>query len=310
MRKKLLAIFLCVISVFCFAGCGSVQFMLQVDSSGVVTQQVYVEFSKSDIEAAGKTFAEVRSAIEDVGNQVVQNSISDFESSHQDDEELKLFSGETAKFAEIKSYVYQNTDPKIDIFGRPKYEWKQSTDGKKYTGTITLRFLTVYAYYYFYDIYPDTEDTSNKVTEDHVFFDRTITTSKSPYYDLKNSSIASAFLTYFGDEFSLADMDYYFVYSTNNSKLYSNADQVTVDTNGNTVHIWKYTSADLDSENGGYFETYTIKIKAYMWYMAGIVISLIVALVLTIVVKVKGKNKPQKVKYNGTIKEDDDKSEE
>ena len=305
MKKKFLAIILCLVSVFCFAGCGNIQYLLQIDSSGVVTQQLYVEFSKSDIEASGKTIAQVKNMIENVGNQVVLNNINDFENSHNDTDELETFGGETVTFAQIKNYVYQNTDPSTFLIRRPKYEWELSADGTKYCATITLRFLTVYAYYYFYDIYPNTPDTSNKVTEDYMFFDKTTTTSKSPYYDLKNNSIAQAFLNFFDDSFTLSDMDYYFAYSTTDSKLYSNANEVYTASNGNYVHVWKYKASDLESEDEGYFLTYTIKIKAYVWYMAGLLISLIVALALTIAVKVKEKRQTSKVKFDGTIREEE-----
>lgn len=287
MKKKLLAIFVCLFSVLLLCGCGSVSYILQVDSTGVVTQAVVLTFSKKDIESAGKTVLDFRNTVEAVGNAIVQNSINSFKESHNLTDEVETYGGEKVAFSTIINYTLKHMDPQN---GKPKYEWQISnTDSDTIICTISLRYLTIYAYYYFHDVYPDTpEDDSNKTTEDHAFYVKKITESKSPFYDLKNDNVAKYFLEYFGDDtFDLSDMTYSFCYSTTDTKLYSDATKTYTTSSGNIVHQWDYTAADLAEENGGLFHTYTIKIKAYMWYMLAMIISLLVALVLIIYIKIK-----------------------
>ena len=279
MKKKLLAIFLCIFSVILFCGCGSVSYVLQVESSGVVTQAIVLKFSRTAIQNAGKTLPDFQYHVQYVGNQVVHNSITSFESSHNLTDEMTTYSGETVSFASIVSYTLENMDPQN---GKPKYEWE--SNGDEITCTITLRFLTIYAYYYFHDLYPDTpEDDSNKTIVDHAFYLKKITENKSPFFDLQNNDVAQYFLNYFGtDKFTLADMDYAFCYSTTDEKLYGDTNYTYTASNGNKVLVWEYSAADLAKENGGMFHTYKVSIRAYLWYMLAIVISLVVAIVLSI----------------------------
>ena len=290
MKKKLLVVFLCLFSAILFCGCGSVSYILQVESSGVVTQAVVLKFSQTAIQNAGKTLADFQNHVQYVGNQVVHNSISNFESSHNLTDEMTTYSGDTVSFASIVSFTLENIDPQN---GKPKYEWEKN--GDEITCTITLRFLNIYAYYYFHDIYPDTpEDDSNKSIQDHAFYLKKITESKSPFFDLQNNDVAQYFLSYFGtDKFTLSDMDYAFCYSTTDDKLYGDTSYTYTSSNGNKVLVWEYSATDLAKENGGMFHTYKIGIKAYLWYMLAIIISLGVAVVLTMYCIKKDKKKLQ-----------------
>lgn len=288
MKKKLLTVFLCLISVILFCGCGSVSYILQVESSGVVTQAVVLTFSQKAIQNAGKTVADFQTHVQYVGNQVVYNSITNFESSHNLTDEMTTYSGEKVSFASIVHYTLENMDPQN---GKPKYEWSQK--GDEISCTMTLRFLNIYAYYYFHDIYPDTpDDDSNKSVVDHAFYLKRITENKSPFFDLQNNDIAQYFLNYFGEgTFTLKDMDYEFCYSTPDQKIYGDTNYTYIASNGNKVLVWEYSSVDLAKENGGMFHTFTIGIKAYMWYMLAIIISLGVGIVLTIYCIKKDKKK-------------------
>jgi hypothetical protein len=261
-----------------------------VDSNGIVTQAVVLKFRKKDVVNAGKTISDFQFEVEKIGNVVVANSILSFQNSHNATDEVETYGGEKVAFSNIVTYTLSKMDPQI---GKPKYEWQIASDNDTITCTISLRFLTIYAYYYFHDVYPDTpEDDSNKTTEDHAFYVKKITESKSPFYDLANDEIAKYFISYFGeDKFNLGDMKYSFCYSTPDTKLYSDATEIYTTSSGNIVHQWNFTAEDLAKENGGVFHTYTIKVKAYMWYMLALIISLSVALALVIYVKVKENNK-------------------
>ncbi len=312
MRKKILAILLCVFSIFALCGCGSVSYVLKIDTDGSVTQAVNVSFSYKKVTDAGKTIDGndgLKNHIQTIANNVVNNSVGHFASSHNMTDELKTYDGKTVLFSDIYNYTLSQMNIVRYLYNfewryRPNYEWTQ--DGDNINCTISIKFNTIYAYYYFHNIYPDDEDTSEKIIENHAFYVKTETESESPFYDLKNSEIAQHFVDYFGGVFSLKDMEYNFYYATPNTKLYSDAQNSYTTANGIKVHEWHFTASDLDKEKGGMIHTYQIKVKPYTWYMLAIVISLGVALILTIVVKVKeSKNKKVLQTQNQNIDEVD-----
>ena len=286
MKKRILAIFLCIFSIFVFCGCGSAIYLVEVDSTGVVTQAFKFTFNKKDIEDAGKTVTDFRENVIYVANSVVNNAYNNFTNSHQSDEIMTTWSGDKCPFSQIVSYVYQNMDVGINGY---RFFWEPSKDGKTITCTISLKFLTIYAYEYFYDVYPDSEDEENTYTEDHFFYVKSITESQSAFYDLKNSDITEYFLTYFGDSFKLSDMDYCFCYITPNQKMYSDADYVE-NTSSGYAHVWKFSASDLENGNG-IIHTYTVKIRAYPWYILAVGVSIVASVVIWIVCKAKEKKK-------------------
>lgn len=303
MRKKILAIMLCVFSALALCGCGSVNYYLGVDTStGVVTQQISIAVSRLDIEQSGKTASELFNQIQSVSNQVVKNSIESFETSHNMTDVLKTYNGEEKTFAEIYAYTLNNMDPKGSTKSAKVEMHASSYNSDTIVYTISLRFLTLQAYNYFNDVYPDTEVEDTSVTESHLFFNKIITTQNSPYYNLKNNSIAKYFDEYFGDYYSLSDMKYYFSYSTPDQKLYSDATQVATDANGNSVHIWQFSASDLEAENGGKITTYKIKVKAYMWYMFALVVSLACSVVLYLICVAKQNKQKNQVNYTPSQK--------
>ena len=303
MRKKILAIMLCIFSALALCGCGSVNYYVGVDAStGVVTQQINVVVSRLDIEQSGKTVNELLDQIKSVSNQVVKNSVESFETSHNMTDVLKTYDGEEKTFAEIYAYTLNNMDPKGSTKSAKVEMYASSYSSDSIVYTISLRFLTLQAYNYFNDVYPDTEVEDTSTTENHLYFNKVITTQNSPYYDLKNNSIAKYFDEYFGDYYSLSDMEYYFSYSTPDQKLYSDATQVATDANGNAVHIWKFSASDLESENGGKITTYKIKVKAYMWYVLALIVSLACGVVLYVVCVVNQNKRKNQVNYAPTQK--------
>lgn len=282
MRKKILAILLCFFSVFAFCGCASINYSLTIESSGVVTQTINLQFSEAEIVKAGKTLNNFMLNVENISNQVVQNSYNNFVVSHNLDEELKTYSGDTVEFSQIVNFVTENMDPNN---GKAKIEWKRNGDAVYCK--ISLKFLNLYAYRYFNDIYPDTEDENETIREDHLFYVKDIDYTDSPYNDISNNSIAKYFMEYFNNYFSYDDIKCSFTYSTPNSKLYSDADDVEENSSGNVVHTWYFTTQEINKDGGSKMKTYSIKYRAYVWYINAVAISLIAGLVIYIVCKVR-----------------------
>ena len=210
---------------------------------------------------------------------------------HGSNETFKTYGGETATYAQIIVYTQQNMD-----VSRPKIVWAGDTDSSTDTlqCSISLKFLTTSAYLYFYDSFPDSQDEDEDVIEEHWFFNKIISEQNSPFSDIENNDIANYFLNYFGTSFGLEDMTYSFVYSTPEEKLYSNADEISTATNGNYVHTWHWTASQLEA-TGGKIVTYNIKVKAYMWYILAIAISVFTGVFLWVFCKVKEKHQRNKM---------------
>ena len=282
MRKKILAVIICIFSIFLFCGCANVNYSITVESTGIVTQALNLSFNRADVVNAGKTLNSFMQSIENIANQVVQTAYNDFTGSHQLDEDLTTYSGDTVKFAQIIEFVNQNLDPNN---GKPKIEW--DWDNTTVYCKISLRFLNIYAYRYFYDSYPDSEEEDTTVREDHFYYAKDIDYSDSPYNDITNNSIAQYFMDYFENQFSYDDVNFSFTYSTPNSKIYSDANLVEEDTNGNTVHTWTFTTEQITQDGKSKVALYTIKYRAYVWYVTAIAASVFVGLALLFVCKIK-----------------------
>ena len=282
MRKKFLTIFVCLISIFLFCGCAKINYSLTIESNGVVTQAVSLSFSETKVVNAGKTKNDVMVQISNVANQVVQNAYTEFLTSHTMDEDMQTYSGNTVKFADIVDFVNQNMEPNN---GTAKIEW--SRDGDTIYCTISLKFLNIYAYRYFNDSYPNSEKEDETVREDHFYYARDIDYSDSPFNDISNNSIAKYFMAYFNNQFSYDDIGCSFSYSTPNQKIYSNADVVEEDKNGNIVHTWNFTTEQITQDGKSQLALYTVKYRAYVWYITAIIITLIVGLILFAICETK-----------------------
>ena len=291
MKKKIVAIILCIFSIFTLAGCGSVNYSITVSSDGSVTMAINMEIDTQDIIDSGKNYYDFQLRVQSVANQVVANSFSNFEQEVNDiavDGVVETYSGDMT-VSQVIAYVENNVEP---INRRAKIEWTQKNN-KTYC-VISLKFKTIYAYRYFNGTFPSTEDKeeegSETILKDKFFFAEEWEISNPPFNDISNNSIATYFVEYFGEYFSVDDMKYSFSYSTTSTKLYSDADTITTDySTGNTVHTWNFSVEDLKEDGKSKISTYTIKIRAWVWYVLAVLVSVIVGIVLFIIVKCKEK---------------------
>lgn len=293
----MLTIMICLFSVFLLCGCANINYTIMVESTGVVTQAINLRFSESDIVNAEKTLSDFMLNVEDVSNQVVQNSYNNFLTSHAIDEDMQTYSGDTVKFAQIIEFVNQSMDPNN---GRPKIEW--SRDGDTVYCKISLRFLNIYAYRYFYDSYPNSEEESETVREDHGYYVKDIDYSDSPFNDISNNTIAQYFMNYFSNQFAYDDINCSFTYITPNPKIYTDADVVERDVNGNTIHTWTFTTDEITQDGKSKLGIYTVKYRAYVWYLTAVAASILVGLFLFFVCKI---NDYKRAKYQSHFMDSD-----
>lgn len=284
-----------MLCVFMLAGCGSVNYSLSVSSTGVVTQSFYMAVNKTDIISAGKTVDDFKDEVRNVGNQITRNSFESFESRYADDTIKSTFDGGTKTYAEIKTYVIANMEPNNKT---ASIVWKEE-NGYLYC-QMTLKFLTIQSYNYYYDHFNDDTEDSDTITIDYGYYKKEVTTTDSVFSDLSTSSIATYFKTYFGDTYDLSDMTYSYCYVTPSSHLYSDADSVSYTSSG-YVHTWNFTADELSAENGGQISLYTISFRTWLWYVTAILITLLVGLILFLVCKIKDNKNHLKKQYNGEM---------
>lgn len=291
MRKRILAIILCLFSLFIFCGCGNINYNVTVSSDGAVTLSFDLEFNTQDINDSPKSLSDFVYDVSNVANTVVKNSCNSFEEKVMELAKggvVKTYSGDMT-VSQVILYVYTNMSPNNKTASVEFYQKNNKT-----YGNISLKFLTYNAYRYFNGIFPETEDEEDEdvITErvDKTFVVEDKTYSNSVFTDLQNNEIAKHFLSYFNNYFNLNDMKYSFSYSTQSPKMYSDAKYVYTDENGNNVHVWEF-SADELGEDGGRICTYSVKIRAWVWYILALVITFVVGVILTTIGLVKAKKK-------------------
>lgn len=310
MKKRILAILLCIFSVFALAGCGSVNYSITISDDGSVTMAVNLVLNTKDITDSGKNFFDFQLNVQSVANQVVANSFASFEQEVNDiavDGVVETYTGDMT-VSQVIAYVESNVEP---INQKAKIEWVQKNN-QTYC-VISLKFKTIYAYRYFNGTFPSTENKeeegSETVLKDKFFFAEEWEISNAPFNDISNNQIAKYFVQYFNDYFTVDDMEYSFSYSTPSTKLYSDATSVSTDAStGNTVHTWKFSVNDLKENGKSKIATYTVKIRAWVWYVLAIILSIAVGIVMLVIVKSKGKKLKKNEeniiqKFNETAKE-------
>lgn len=293
MKKKIFTVIIFILCAVMLCGCGSVGYSITIGSDGQVKTQFSIQFDINQITSTGKEFADFKSNIEYVAYQIVQNLYSNFDAAVNSASEtnvVKTYLGDMEK-QQIKNYTKSKISP---ITQRPLISWKQQN--KTIYCDISLTFENIYAYRFFNGTFIDEEDDEGTVLVDEFFVVKEYNYSLTPFDDIENNTIAKYFLSYFGNSFSVEDMKYSFVYSSPSSKLYSDADVVYQDKNGNYVHLWNFDASELKNAGEGKICTYSIKIRAWVWYVGAIILSVLVAVVLFVVAKYK-KDKKNDMPY-------------
>lgn len=275
MRKKLLAILMSLFCLFFFCGCSEVNYGLSINADGSITQTFSIYLEESEILATGKTMTEVQSKIRETVGHVEQNFNYNFLANVSD--------------PRIIAYVSQNKDESATI------------KMKDNICVITLNFKTAEAYTYYYSYSLDSEDDTEY--SDKGYFVESSNTSNTVFNDIANNSVAKAWLEYFGEAsgITLSDCTYSFTYSTPYEHLYSDADLVGYDANGNKAHMWIFTADDLTGDNaltGDQIRLYRVAIKSPLWYFTALGATAILIVALVIYSVVKGKKEKAKKAEN------------
>ena len=280
-------------------GCGSVHYSATVSSTGEVTLQLDLKFDTYELSEklalAEKDISDFKYTVQNYARAVFNSSYNDFVqelNAMAVDGYVETYSGK-ATIQQVNQYVLQNTK-----FSDGTGNWSASNDAC----TIILKFETFNAYRYFNGIYPSTEDEVDEDVEefrkDYFFYAEDYTVSKSVFNNIQNKSFTQYFIQYFNNVVDVDDMTYTYSYSTPSTKVYSDADEISYDEKtGNIIHTWNFTTDELTSGNG-IITTYQVKIRAWVWYVLAVLISIITGVVIYVIVVINEKKQKEFLETN------------
>ena len=280
MKKYLLAIFVCVLSLM-LCGCSNAPtYSLSQNTDGTVTQTIFIPYVESELSDLGvdeDVTLEIKSEIIRIFSANFQNLFAAFETNLKSDPDLTKAD---------KEYLLQGCSvPLIPT---------QAETGLIYT----LNFDSALHYYYFYLNlhYNDLIDYLNQdqtVVEKGFFTNKVIsagTTVFGPNTQFSEDQTLAQYITsyatamlknYLTDEqiASVVPTNYVYCYGTPSSKLHSDADRIYRYIDGIYYHEW-----DISSQNGDrQITTWTIEVNNNVWYATILVCAFVLLGILLIV---------------------------
>lgn len=266
MKKSILAIFVCILSIF-LCGCANAPtYSLSQNTDGTVTQMFYIPFVDSELTELGveaDTVTDLKNSVMQTFNTYFINLQQNFVTRVNSDETLT------------------QQDKLLLIAGCP-------------TGTIlpalseigiiyTLNFSSALHYYYFNSDMQYTEliaalneDTS--VVEEGFFTNRVVSSGSTIYgedYSFTGTQTLAEYITSFATQIleeaglsseqiaSVVPTNFVYSYGTTSSKLHSDADRVYHYVNGVYYHEWDITTENSDRQ----ISTWTIQVNTNVWYI-------------------------------------------
>lgn len=263
---------------FLLCGCASVSYTVVESENGSVGQVVEIDLDEHQLGSAGAT-----------SNQI-QKMKADIKS---------LMEGKQAEI--MSAYVAKvNNDTSLTSSQKEIFAEGVETSVMISDSTITARFdfINVAVYYYFYDIDPTADDDEENISQksDGLFYDEYTQTTKTifsnqelidSYVSLANNYIARLNLP---NPTKIKAPQYSYSYQTSNTKLKSDADQVSRTEDG-VVHTWFMTSDQTQRE----IHFYTRQPRRVVWYAFALGGAVLLVGVLFVVnfFKVKKKKKDE-----------------
>ena len=267
MKKSILAIFVCILSIF-LCGCANAPtYSLSQNTDGTVTQMFYIPFVDSELTELGveaDTVTDLKNSVMQRFNTYFMNLQQNFVTRVNSDEALT------------------QQDKLLLIAGCPTGAILPALSE---IGIIyTLNFSSALHYYYFNSDMQYTEliaalneDTS--VVEKGFFTNRVISTGTTVYglntQYAENQTLAE-YITAYSTELlqqntdltdeqiaSVVPTNFVYSYGTTSSKLHSDADRVYHYANGVYYHEWDITTENSDRQ----ISTWTIQVNTNVWYV-------------------------------------------
>jgi len=288
-KKVLLICLVTFMSIFCFAGCASIEYRRAVDGNNAIIDDFIVELDESKInKVAGKNYSSVFDLVEN-DMQLIVESIKNWKLGFE---------------------VYEDLYPAI----KDGIEPTLSSSKKDKRLRLTVQFANVQLFGLFYG-YIETDDYEyEKVMEDvGPFVKQMLLEDYSPnenyglflykYSLIKENGILDTIKTFefngvnfyekykteMHDFYDVKDLDIYESFLYPDDRMYSNADQKEIE-QGITWLRWDLSNLNPEDVN---MEVYKLAPRRVTWYILALVISIVALIVISIVVYKKRKNEIQ-----------------
>lgn len=296
MKKKLLAIILCLCS-FLLCGCGvPPQYTIAQKSDGTVEQLVYIPFSGAELQNLGvhlSTIAEISNSIKQVFDNYFNNIFTNYMTRLRTDPYFN---------AEQQLYILNGCPAANDIEGEGDFS------GIEYN----FYFDSALHYYYFnrgmyYEELVEELNKDESITQEGLFTNRITNTSKTVYgvntqFD-QNKTFAQYIVAQCEEALrdktnlteekiqSVLPKTFVYRYGTSSKRLHSDADLVRY-IDGVYYHEWNITLEDSARE----ISTWQITVNRNVWYAVILGSAILLALVLILVCYIKNKKSKVQIK--------------
>ncbi len=257
-KLKMFTFILMLISIcFCLAGCSQVEYTTYINDNGTIDEYLTISLDSNTLTKHGFNIEVEKLNIQTFAQDTVKNLIAEYEQ--------KLL--QDYNQTNITSEEYENYTQTITLIEQP---WQNNTY------VIGIQFANRGAYNKYYQLLNTSgQSYSNEEIIKKPFY------TKTYYYRVSNYAKYGLFAhinEYYSTRYNSISEKTTLKYSymVPSRRFHSNADEISVDSNGNYIHTWNIESTNLDKQL--YF--YTTKANAGFWVSICIVISVTITTIL------------------------------
>lgn len=272
--SKIFAVIL-LMGITLLSGCSKVEYSAIEGSDGSVQKIFSISLDTDElINAVGMNLSQ----IENVKNNILlrlinykNNNLSDFQTRLNNDAYLAQVEKET---------IYNNVsvEAKVDAFNSNEIIYKE-------------KFANVESYYYFINYNPEVDEDNETTLEKSFLVNKYCQKTKTIYSlkDAEGNNVTLSFLNemknYIISQFgttvyqSMKMPTLSYSYISSNDKMHTDADKVTIRSDGKKMHTWDISTDNLERE----IIFYTTVPRREIWYMFALLITAIFMVVLAVV---------------------------
>lgn len=259
-----LSIMLILLS-FCLCGCANVNFVTYHNSDGSISEYVYLTIDETKLIEHGYNPDSIKNEIRLNSFTEANNLLAEFQNklTEQYQNQILTSSEYTTLFNGLKIFQEDWNDSTYAI----GFEFKNSSIYKKY-----------------YEIMNGATFGSNTKEIKNLFYTKTYYYGTTNYGDY---SIFNRIYNYYANSrfasISPQETTLNYSYSVSTKRFHSDADEVTIDTNGNYIHTWQVSPHEPSRE----ICFYTISANKGLWILTCIIIGLGTTLIIGIIAIIK-----------------------
>lgn len=263
--KTILLSTMLLLLCFCLSGCASVNFVTYHNSDGSICEYVFLNIDEQTLTEHGYNIDAVKHEIKTNSHTEANNLIKSYQN------KLTI---------ELQQNLLSNEEYSILFSGIKLVE--KDWENEEYIIGLSFSNSTVYKKYH--SILNNIEFNSNPKKVEKLFYTKTYYYGTANYGDY---SIFNRIYNYYSNtifsSISPQKTNLTYSYSVSNRRFHSDADNISLDTNGNYVHTW-----NISPDNPGkQIHFYTITANRGIWIICCIGAGLVICTTLSIIGLIK-----------------------